>query len=274
MCRKSIFILLLIFPVFVQAQRPVHYSLFHPVPAGQLREMETDRPDVSESPITVDAGHFQYEADLVSMERHTSDAGKDRQTTINRGNLKWGLTSSTSLQIGVETLVLLRHTDKQDPTPQKAQGFGDVNLRIKQNIIGNNGGRFALAVLPYLKFPTATYTDTKYEGGIIVPLSLQLPHDWKLGGQVEIDRLQNEDDDQLHTEWLQSLTISHDIIEKLTGIVETYYTYDLDHHQLSNYLNAALQLEIAKDLKVDAGVNYGLQHEALKKYFVGLAFRL
>jgi hypothetical protein len=32
-----------------------------------LREMSTDRPDKTESPYTVDAGHFQFEADLVSF---------------------------------------------------------------------------------------------------------------------------------------------------------------------------------------------------------------
>jgi hypothetical protein len=48
-----------------QDKKKVSYNLCRPVPGVELRDMETDRPDVTESPITVDAGHFQYESDLV-----------------------------------------------------------------------------------------------------------------------------------------------------------------------------------------------------------------
>src|SRR4051794_35141958 len=35
------------------------YTLFNPTPRKQMREMATDRPDKTESPYTVDAGHVQ-----------------------------------------------------------------------------------------------------------------------------------------------------------------------------------------------------------------------
>ena len=35
------------------------YHLFNPVPREYLRGMNTDRPDQTESPYTVDAGHFR-----------------------------------------------------------------------------------------------------------------------------------------------------------------------------------------------------------------------
>src|SRR4051794_28712490 len=51
-----------------------------------LREMSTDRPDTTESPITVDAGHFQVEVDAVSM---TRDQGVT-DTAVAAMNLKLG----------------------------------------------------------------------------------------------------------------------------------------------------------------------------------------
>ena len=50
------------------------FTLFHPTPEALLRELNTDRPDQTEGPITVDAGHFQLELDLVSYayDRETS----------------------------------------------------------------------------------------------------------------------------------------------------------------------------------------------------------
>ena len=41
------------------------YTLFYPTPDADLRSFNTDRPPKANSPYTVDAGHFQYETDLV-----------------------------------------------------------------------------------------------------------------------------------------------------------------------------------------------------------------
>ena len=43
------------------------YNLFHPVPKNEMKEMATDRPDVTESAYTVAPGHFQIESDLINM---------------------------------------------------------------------------------------------------------------------------------------------------------------------------------------------------------------
>ena len=45
------------------------YHLFNPVPDGELRELSPDRPDTTESPITVDAGRFVIEASYFDWRR-------------------------------------------------------------------------------------------------------------------------------------------------------------------------------------------------------------
>jgi hypothetical protein len=45
------------------------YWLFNPVPADQMRDFSTDRPPKANLPFTVDAGHFQYETDIVNRAR-------------------------------------------------------------------------------------------------------------------------------------------------------------------------------------------------------------
>jgi hypothetical protein len=264
------------FPQLLFAQQSKHaaYNLFHPVPKATMREMETDRPDVTESPFTVDAGHIQYEADLVRLERHTTENSQENTYMFNQANIKIGLTRSTAMQLGFQSFVY--QVDKALPEGDKSgsHGIGDFTVRIKQNLMGNDGGNFIIALLPYIKFPTAKYTDeSKYEGGVIVPMQYKLPGEWKLGMQVEGDRLKNEEDQGMHTELLQTLTISHELCNHLEGIAETYYTYNFNQHHWSNYLNASLQLDIAHDFKLDAGCNYGLQHDAAKNFFVGTSFR-
>ena len=105
-------------------------------------------------------------------------------------------------------------------------------------------------------------------------MQYKLPGEWQLGFQVEVDRLKDEDASAMHTEFLQTLTVSHAIVKGLDGIAETYYTYDFKAHQISNYVNAAVQMEVAADFQLDAGVNFGIQHTAAKHFFFGASYRL
>src|SRR3990170_415907 len=50
------------------------YSLFNPTPRALMREMTTDRPDTTEVPFTVDAGHVQTESTLFGYTRSRPDS--------------------------------------------------------------------------------------------------------------------------------------------------------------------------------------------------------
>ncbi|MEJ7558164.1 MAG: transporter [Pedobacter sp.] len=259
---------------YAQATKMTSVNLFNPVPKDMLRDMETDRPDITESPFTVDAGHIQYEADLLKFKREKDELSNQQTLLINQANLKLGITNSADLQIIIQAFGTQRDLDLVTGNKTNTHGLGNLILRLKQNISGNGGGNFSIAILPYIKFPTSQLEpDQRYEGGIILPMQLKLPNDWKLGFQIEGDRLQDKYDHSLHTELLQSLTLSHEIIKGLEGIGETFYTYDFKQHHWSSYLNGSLQLSLANNLLLDAGLNYGIQADAEKTYFIGTSFR-
>ncbi len=79
------------------------YHLLQPVPRPLLRTLGTDRPDQTESPQTVDAGHFQVEMDLVNatFDRSPSEGGDRRTEVVALAplNLKVGLLHNTDLQL-------------------------------------------------------------------------------------------------------------------------------------------------------------------------------
>ena len=251
------------------------YSLFKPVPRAELREMETDRPDITETPITVDAGHVQYETAFLHYSKQYLENKRQDTYSLNQLNFNVGLTRSTAIQFKFDTYVI--EDDRSIGSTQKhtSQGIGDLTFRLKQNLLGNDGGNFAIALLPYLKVPTAKYKeDNRAEAGVSVPMRIQLPAEWKLGTQLEVDRLQADGEHALHTELLQSLSLSHELLKNLEGLAETYYTYGLKKREWNNFINAALQYEVNSNCKVDAGVNYGIQHQAERSFFFGLAYRL
>ncbi|WP_294333644.1 hypothetical protein [uncultured Chryseobacterium sp.] len=73
--------------------------------------METDRPDVTESAYTVDAGHFQYETDLVRLTKERSYSREISTVLVNHGNIKLEITGSNAIQIGFETYSVQREQD-------------------------------------------------------------------------------------------------------------------------------------------------------------------
>src|SRR5688500_4882093 len=67
------------------------YSLFDPTPPEMMRELSTDRPDVTESPYTVDAGHFQVELSLIEYTRDEDQGAELDEWVVMPSNLKVGL---------------------------------------------------------------------------------------------------------------------------------------------------------------------------------------
>ena len=260
-----------------KTEKPIKqcYNLFHPTPKDSLRSFDPDRPNITESPYTVDAGHVQYEAAFVQYQYKTTDESKQHALLYNYFNIKLGLTNSLALQLNVQTFAQQFNQNLATKEKTKDGGFGDLTLRLKQNFLGNDGN-ISLAVIPYLTFPTNHYQDnSKYEGGIIVPILFKLKNDWQLGAQVEGDRLKDDAGDGLHNQLLQSVNIGHPIFNKnLNGFLETYYEYDFKAHNINNYFDAALQYGVSKSVMFDIGFNLGFQKAADHALFVGIAFRL
>lgn len=108
-------------------QNKYSYSVFKPVPRDSLREMETDRPDVSESPKTVDAGHFQIEADLFRFQRQKKGTGENR--VVNEKGFLQILRSKTNdgiyhhrnsgqvAKISPRTISIIPENTKSRPAP-------------------------------------------------------------------------------------------------------------------------------------------------------------
>ena len=134
------------------------YTLFNPTPRQFMRELTPDRPDKTESPYTVDAGHFQIEMDVLnySYDRHTParDETRFERVRIAPLNLKLGLLNNIDLHLGIESYVSTRAHDPASGAVETHRGFGDVIPRLKVNLWGNDGGESAGAIMPFFKLPT------------------------------------------------------------------------------------------------------------------------
>jgi len=175
------------------------YNLFHPTPDSLLRELTTDRPDKTESPYTVDAGHYQIELDLLNYTQDCTDQAV-QTLAIAPINLKVGLFNNVDLQFIVETYTIQRTSGDDAQAHETIAGFGDVLIRCKTNFWGNDGGTTAGGMMPFLKLPTGATElgNGAVEGGIIFPLAITLPQEWSMGLMTEVDHLRNSDSSNYH----------------------------------------------------------------------------
>src|SRR3954466_11875848 len=54
------------------------FNLFNPVPEELLREMAPERPDKTDCPFTLDAGHFEVEMDFVNLTYNGPNSERDK----------------------------------------------------------------------------------------------------------------------------------------------------------------------------------------------------
>ena len=254
------------------------YTAFHRTPESLLRDLSTDRPDLTESPYTVDAGWWQLEMDLVAHTRdHDKSGGSDLKATalsIANINLKIGLTSKIDLQTVIESYTSVKVRDLISGTSAEIKGFGDITSRLKINFWGNDGGTTAFALMPFVKWPTNQHGlgNKSVEGGLIVPLAIELPGGWGMGLMTELDIVRNDTDTGYTTDWLNTVTVSHDLTEKLGFYVEL--THLTTRGPSIATFDCGLTYGVSKHVQLDAGANIGLTKATEDlTLFVGLSRR-
>src|SRR5687768_2398178 len=114
------------------------YTIWNPTPRELMREMSTDRPDKTESAYTVDAGHFQIEADIVGYteDRHNDSNERVESWSFFNANFKVGLCNNSDLQLVVPSYTSVRTKDRATGMSERNSGFGDLVTRLKINFWG------------------------------------------------------------------------------------------------------------------------------------------
>ncbi len=259
------------------------FTLFNPTPVNLMREMSTDRPDTTESPYTVDAGHFQFELGLAEYAYDDDGGARTEALGVLTSNIKAGLLNNVDLQL-VFTLYTRQETE-QDGNNRIAKGFGDdTQVRLKINLWGNDGvappglSPTAFAIMPFVKFPTGAddLTNEHIEGGVIFPLAVPLANDFDLGLMAEVDFVYNEDADGYGVAFIHTATLGHEIAGDLGGYVE--YVGVAPHETGAGYQaigSAGLTYALSDNWIVDFGGTAGPSDDADDfTVFAGTSFRL
>jgi hypothetical protein len=243
--------------------------------AAQLRELSTDRPDQTESPYSVEAGHVQVESEPFSY-AITREAGATlREIHVMNMNVRIGLSQAVDAQVVLLPLTIVR-TEVAGETSSHA-GFGDTALRVKINLVGNDGGDFALGLLPFVVLPTASHETLgarKAELGFAVPIGIALPAEFALGLMTQVDAVAGETHSYA-AELTQTATIGHALVGELGAFIEGASTVSFENETAASLeLHGGLTYGIGADIQLDAGVFGTLVGEGEDlRVFAGFTFR-
>lgn len=219
--------------------------------ATGLRSLSTDRPDTTESPHTVDAGHFQFEMELANWSRD----GSDREFSLGELNAKIGLDASTDLQV-----VMPFYTHARNG----GEGFGDVEIRLKHNLWGNDAGSTALALMPFVKIPSANgdLGNGEFEGGLIVPFGFEGPAGWSCAVMAELD-LEADDGGGHHFTGVTSATTSHALTDHSGIFLELVSVLGAESgSDWEAYFNTGMTWAVNVAWQLDGGIRIGLTDSA------------
>lgn len=236
------------------------YWLLNPVPPDQMRSFSTDRPTKSNVPYTVDAGHFQYETDLVNFTHQVIGGVHTNTILVPNPTFKVGVTNNTDLEVNVPFAGV--HTFSSSGPPTTIWGIGDTFARAKINLWGNDGGDTAAAVIPYVKAPSAPLGigNGAIEGGSIGPLAVTLPNNFTLLLVPEIDVLKDSADNGRHGNFIFDVNLSREVIKNVTAYVELWADYNNDPIVKTTQVSfdTAVAWVVVPNVQFDVGANFGL----------------
>lgn len=254
------------------------YNLFNPTPPAQMRDFAPDRPSVTDGPYTVDPGHLLLEVGLFeyTRDRYNSQHVRFDGFALGDTNVRIGVTSTAEVDLLFTAYSYDRIKDKVGGGHLKQSGFSDLTLRSKINCFGDDGGPFAIGLIPFITFPTGRdgVGSRGFAGGVGLPAQFALPAGFQLGVETTIQTV-HEPGGGSHFDYLNSISLGHPINKWLSTYVEL--ATDLStaaHSRWIGTVDTALVYQPVNNWQLDAGVNTGVTKAADDVFlFVGAAWR-
>ncbi|HEX5132728.1 MAG TPA: transporter [Candidatus Krumholzibacteria bacterium] len=238
--------------------------------ADAERAFVTDRPGRTDSPYSVAPERFQIETDFASYGEYRDDGTTVKGMSVAAFNVKYGFTPSVDVQLLFTPYT--RTSTSSAGTSSVNDGTGPLGMRFKINLLGNDSGDVALAVLPYAFTPTRganKQDNTLY--GVTVPVALALGGGRSLGAAAGVERLGDSD-----TFGVASLAYSTPVRRGWGGFVELYGHFDGfgDEDEQIATLDVGAVFVPSDDLQFDAGLYYGLTSDTEDwRLFAGVSAR-
>ncbi|HEX8840953.1 MAG TPA: transporter [Sphingomicrobium sp.] len=228
--------------------------------AADVQPICPDRPGKGTGTCTVPAGQVQVETDLIDWTRDESGGARSDLTIIGGSLLKYGISDTVDVELGVTPLELSRV--RGPGRSERVSGFGDTLVRSKVRLTADDVP-VQVALDPFVKIPTAKHGlgDGKVEGGLTVPVGVALGKGpLSLAFAPELDWHADSDGSGHHAAMIQLVDLGVSASSRLSLTAELWGQWDWDQAGTVKQYSAdgALAYLLNNDLELDAGANFGL----------------
>ena len=200
---------------------------------------------------------------------------KDNSFAVLPFNIKAGLLPNVDLQIVVQTYAWDQQT--AGGSTQRQRGLGAITIRTKINIWGNDGGRTAFGVMPFVAFVSAPGgSERVFNLGVILPFQVDLGAGWGLSSMLEFDVAHESAATPRRVAMIGSASLGRGITGPLAFYVEVYGGTILADASAAWEAtgDVGLTLGLGRNMQLDAGLNLGFTRVAEDvNPFLGLAVR-
>ncbi len=187
----------------------VTHSVLAQEEKGQLI---SDRPGFTDSPLAARPGKFRIEATAFGLTHNEHEQGQ----AFGNAFLNAGILKNTEFQLGFGGFI------KRPGTDGNESGMGDGVIRLKYNILGNEGGDVGIGILPYVILPTGKkgIGNEKVSMGINFPLSYGINEKMSLGIMPMWFHEANEKSTGLHHDFELATVLGFKVLEELVLFVQ------------------------------------------------------
>jgi hypothetical protein len=190
--------------------------------------------------------------------------------------VRYGVGDHLEIQLGWTALGIVRQ--RVGGSVSHDSGTGDVTLALRRNLVHPDGSGFSAALMPYASLPTGgrAIGAGDWSGGLLVPLSYELPHGLTLDFTGRVEAAADADRHGRHLAYGGIAGLDVSLPQDVTATLELSAQRDEDPGGRSTQLVGGLSLAwmARPDWQLDAGANAGLAGGAPDaELYVGIAHR-
>lgn len=240
-----------------------------PALADDIPTFSADRPGFAYGTSPVPTGYWQVETDLAN---YTKLGNVSRVQTADP-TIKYGITDS--LDIELTTGGYIQQWSHSVGKTTTTSSYGNTTLGSKFNFL--NSGDLTASVIGSATSPTAKsgISNGQFEYGVYLPLSYNLPADFTITLQPQVQVLRNANNNGHNAVYAGVINVGHSIYGDLNGFAEVYRTLPSDHFTPVQYsVDTGLSYMVTPTLQLDLGTNIGLNRDTpAMTVYTGLSYR-
>lgn len=230
---------------------------------ASAREFNNERPDKARLAYTVDEKKLAFEPELIN---YSTQKENDKSAISSEFFFRYGVSANAELQL--VTTPYKKESYKESGKRERESGFGRTEFALKRNILGNDDGDVALAIIPYL------YTEDRVEGGLAFAMDSFIYNSYYFSVTLEGNNIRRDLDLEWQSNFSGAVSMGREAFTDTYFYLELFNESGLNKEQGNiTTFDLAVQFEINPTFRVDVGTFIGLSPEADDlQTFAGAAF--